>query len=84
MWEAHGASEIASTHIWDDLPNQDSFGVEFVGGAMICVVSDGAGSCKYADEGSKFAAVFTVDFLRKLLEEAFDFSDEAGFAKKIR
>jgi serine/threonine protein phosphatase PrpC len=57
--------------------------VERLKNAAICVISDGAGSCEYADEGSKFAVEFAADFLRKLFEDGFDFSDKTNFAQKL-
>lgn len=49
----YGISKIGPGHIRENLPNQDSFFVKNFGSYSLLVVSDGMGSKKHADIGSK-------------------------------
>ena len=58
-------TDIGSNHRVLCLPNQDYAGFQCIDQDFVIAVSDGVGSCKKADEGSKFA----VDAVMKLFIE---------------
>ena len=59
-WRIATATAPGSSHLRDDLPNQDAVAyrvVEFgIGEVVIAAVADGAGSASRSDEGSRIAA----------------------------
>lgn len=59
------ASDIGSNHEKLGQPNQDAVAYCYTGGDFVLSVSDGVGSCKKAELGSRFA----VDSCLKLFEE---------------
>jgi hypothetical protein len=83
MWILYGVSEAGNKHRIASVPNQDHFRIQKEGDNIICVVSDGAWSCAYAEEAAAFAVDFSVDFLRKRIEERFNFSDATMFAQML-
>lgn len=60
----YGVSKIGPGHIRTNLPNQDSFFVKNFGSYSLLVVSDGMGSKKYADIGSKATCMAVYKTLR--------------------
>lgn len=61
----YGFSARGPAHIRHNLPNQDSFLVKKFGSFSLLVVSDGMGSKKYADIGSKAVCRAVYKVLRK-------------------
>ncbi|WP_446787117.1 protein phosphatase 2C domain-containing protein [Macellibacteroides fermentans] len=55
-------SDIGSNHRILCMPNQDAIGFNYIGEDFVIVVSDGVGSCKEADIGSKYV----VDAVKQL------------------
>jgi hypothetical protein len=69
MWKSVVKSVRGSAHFTNGLPCQDSSGIESVGDALICALSDGAGSAKYADEGSQLIVAEALDYFRIVLRD---------------
>lgn len=61
----YGFSARGPAHIRHNLPNQDSFFAKNFGSFSLLVISDGMGSKKYADVGSKAACRAVYNVLRK-------------------
>ncbi len=55
-WNINQASCIGKSHIDNNLPNQDAYVIKQDDnlGIKVCVVCDGAGSAKYAHDGSRY------------------------------
>ncbi len=72
-WTLRGGSVIGPGHIADRLPNQDTILMRAHKGGFISVVSDGMGSRRHADLGSRAAckAVYQV-----IKESSFDIASE--------
>lgn len=72
-WTLRGCSVIGPGHIADRLPNQDAILMRAHNGGFISVVSDGMGSRKYSDLGSRAVckAVYQVT-----KESSFDIASE--------
>ena len=72
-WMLRGCSVIGPGHIADRLPNQDAILMRAYNGKFISVVSDGMGSRKHADLGSRAVckAVYQVT-----KESSFDIASE--------
>lgn len=69
-WAAVGASVIGSGHISSGLPCQDNNGYCDLGNRWgISVVSDGAGSAKHSNVGSKIVVDQALDYFKKVVEE---------------
>jgi hypothetical protein len=71
IWETAHASAVGAGHLKTGTPCQDSSVVEVSddGTWVVVVVSDGAGSAKRSEEGSKYTAAFFSQELLKLVEE---------------
>ena len=72
MWRAVCASVRGTSHVANGLPCQDSCRIEPFdshSGIYLCALSDGAGSAKYADVGSRFLVDEALAFLRARLIE---------------
>lgn len=103
-WKAIACSEIGTSHQKLELPCQDYVGfirlnnggeISDNGDIVIGAVSDGAGSCKYSDVGSKLAVETTLEFLQPWLKwlkekqkdsspEILKESAKKAFAKTLR
>ena len=63
-WRIATATAPGSSHLRDDLPNQDSVAYRLIevgdGGVVVIAVADGAGSAARSDEGSQIAASAAV------------------------
>jgi hypothetical protein len=66
-WTFAFASVIGNSHISEEIPCQDNCKVEEFNGFTIAVVSDGAGSYKHSQTGSKFVAEFSIIYFRELV-----------------
>jgi hypothetical protein len=67
MWKFVAKSVRGSAHFINGLPCQDAWAIKEVSGVLICALSDGAGSAKFADEGSKFIVNGTLNFFEHIL-----------------
>jgi len=68
-WIVTAASQIGTSHIDSNIPCQDSFTVEQNKNWLAIVVSDGAGTAKFADKGSQFVSKFFAKALISLSNE---------------
>lgn len=69
-WAVVGTSVIGNSHISMKLPCQDNCKYESLGdGWGIAVISDGAGSAKRSEIGSKIVVERVVEHLKKLIEK---------------
>ncbi len=64
-WKSFGASLIGPMHIKNNIPNQDSFLIKKKFWGNILVVSDGLGSKKHSDVGSKAICNAIVEVAKK-------------------
>jgi hypothetical protein len=71
IWETAHASAVGAGHLKTGTPCQDSSVVEISadGAWVVVVVSDGAGSAKRSEEGSRYTAAFFSQELLKLVKE---------------
>lgn len=78
-WRAVSATRRGSTHVRDDLPNQDAHVVEEVGDAVIMAVADGHGHQQHfrSEVGSALAAGTAAHLLREALP-SYTSAVEAG------
>ena len=93
MWKSVVKSVRGSAHLINGLPCQDAGAIKEVGGALICALSDGAGSAKFADEGSNTIVNEALNFFGILLQEhpqpgdlisEFDESDGSRLVEQIQ
>lgn len=69
-WSVIGSSVIGNSHISMNLPCQDNCKYEYIGeGWGIAVTSDGAGSAKRSEIGSKIVVERTIVHFKQLIEE---------------
>ena len=69
-WSVIGTSVIGNSHISMNLPCQDNCKYEYIGdGWGIAVTSDGAGSAKRSEIGSKIVVERAIVHFKKLIEE---------------
>lgn len=69
-WSVIGSSVIGNSHISMNLPCQDNCKYEYIGeGWGIAVTSDGAGSAKRSEIGSKIVAERAIVHFKQLIEE---------------
>jgi len=69
MWKHVSASVRGSAHFTNGLPCQDASSSLQVGATIIYAISDGAGSARFADEGSVLIVDQAIAFFARLLEE---------------
>jgi len=71
IWETAHASAVGAGHLKTGTPCQDHSVVEISadGAWVVVVVSDGAGSAKRSEEGSRYTAAFFSQELLKLVKE---------------
>lgn len=73
IWRVVGASVVGISHVTEGLPCQDAHATRTVNGKWVIIaVSDGAGSAKHSDVGSKLAARTAVNTVAKRLSQAID------------
>ncbi len=72
-WTLRGCSVIGPGHIADRLPNQDSILMRAHNGGFISVVSDGMGSRKHSDLGSRAVCKAVYQVTKK---SSFDIASE--------
>ena len=68
-WVTTGVSIKGKSHTETNLPCQDSFDIQKRDNWVVAVVSDGAGTAKYADKGSEFVSEFFSNSLISLSKE---------------
>jgi hypothetical protein len=77
-WKIISASVAGTLHRARELPCQDSYAFRVfetnAGEILTIAVSDGAGSAKFADTGSRFACDFFISAVTSLLENGGKFS----------
>jgi hypothetical protein len=81
IWKVIGQSVIGSSHIQSDKTCEDAVYHELVDlhngeQALICFVSDGAGSAKYAARASETAVTQSAAIIRDLLINGADLNDQ--------
>jgi hypothetical protein len=72
FWKFVNVSVRGSAHVTNGLPCQDWSAARLVGvknDILICAISDGAGSAKFADEASRFIAEKAADHFVKQLND---------------
>jgi len=82
MWRVAGASVKGVSHEINGLPCQDAIAIESIKGGetVICALSDGAGSAKYAEEASKIQTSEALKYFNALL---IDHPDPAELIKEL-
>lgn len=75
-------SDIGSNHRMNCMPNQDSVGYKCVGDDFVMVISDGVGSCKEAETGSKCVVDATIRLFLEM-EESSRFSVNHEMAEAL-
>jgi Protein phosphatase 2C len=80
IWKVIGQSVIGSSHIQSDKTCEDAVHYEIVNliedEALICFVSDGAGSAKYAARASETAVTQGVTILRELISNGVEIDEQ--------
>jgi hypothetical protein len=70
QWISTYASVQGASHIMDSIPCQDTSVVRKLDfGWNVAVVSDGAGSCKHSEDGSKYLCSYGIDSLSERLQQ---------------
>jgi hypothetical protein len=69
MWQAIAASVKGESHIKASLPCQDRNGYEITEKYFVAVVSDGLGSERHSDIGSKVVVESALGFIKNVLQE---------------
>lgn len=68
-WTVIGASVQGNGHISSEMPCQDHSAYEYLGkGWGIAISSDGAGSAKHSDVGSRITVARTMHYLKTIIE----------------
>lgn len=86
LWKHVQVSVCGAAHLRNGLPCQDANGFLEVPGALVCALSDGAGSARRADRGSELAVEAAMDhflqlFLRQGVSQTIDsLQVESGLA----
>ena len=75
-------SDVGTTHQTQNLPNQDSADFREADGDFVLAVSDGVGSCKYADRGSKAVIDSCINTFNTIKAHALNF-DSRQIAQNI-
>jgi hypothetical protein len=75
MWRTTGASVTGTSHYSNQVPCQDSFSYKCLENRLLVAVSDGAGSAKFSDQGSKYI----VDRLTELASQHENWGDFSAF-----
>jgi hypothetical protein len=69
-WRYFGCSVRGSSHARDELPCQDySLLAEFEGGELLAIVSDGAGSARFSDTGSRLVCATIQEEVTSFLRD---------------
>jgi len=80
IWKVIGQSVIGSSHIQSDKTCEDAVHYEIIelvdDEALICFVSDGAGSAKYAARASETAVTQSVAILRELVSNVVEVDEQ--------
>jgi hypothetical protein len=81
IWKVIGQSVIGSSHIQNDKTCEDAVYHELVDlgngeEVLICFVSDGAGSAKYAARASEIAVTQGVSILRELVSSGIEINEQ--------
>lgn len=97
MWKCAKLSVRGSAHLTNGLPCQDSTTALLKGEQAdciaVCAISDGAGSAKYADEGSSLAAESAISYFGRQLADHpcpgqlvadYDVSDAWSLVSEVR
>ena len=86
MWIYTGQSVIGTSHRKGDIPCQDFHKIEILDDYLIAVISDGAGSAKYADTASRLIAEDAVYIIKDWLSnsEISVFTDKEGWTGKVK
>jgi serine/threonine protein phosphatase PrpC len=73
---------IGTSHRLNGLPCQDAWGCREVGELLIVAISDGAGSAKYAERGSRLAVDHAIDYFVGQFSEGSDLVVDLGLLGK--
>lgn len=68
-WQGFAASAIGKAHIDSGLPNQDAIFLQHEPDYTVAVVSDGAGSARFSQQGSQYFSQAVGELLLKLAVE---------------
>ncbi len=73
IWKSIGRSSIGTSHIQSGKNCEDAISYKIINHndseIMLCIVSDGAGSAKYAEQGSQLVTKESIEYLSKILLE---------------
>lgn len=70
MWRFAAAKAIGTSHIQAQLPCQDEFVCELIGGkSLIVALADGAGSAAFAKRGAELAVQTTISHVKQAIAE---------------
>jgi len=76
QWTGWGVSEIGPSHVINKLPNQDSWAYkQYIWGEVI-VISDGIGSHKHSDIGSKMVCESVIEATKIFVSNTINFNTE--------
>ena len=65
-------TETGENHIKMGVPNQDAVGFDFMNDDFVLAVSDGVGSCKKSEYGSRMAVSICIDLFKEVNEEKIE------------
>lgn len=73
---AWGASRRGRSHVNDDIPRQDSFGIRAIPDGLVAAVADGVGSTEFAERASEAAVAACMEFNWFAPRSEDDWNDE--------
>ena len=83
-WKCIGAKSIGTSHIQNKKACEDAYSFQIVNYAsqdvLIAIISDGAGSAKYAEQASKLVTIEGVQYLKKLLDENHEINSSSIYS----
>lgn len=77
-------SEVGFTHLRNSQRNQDSSGFYYIDDDFVIIVSDGVGTCKNAELGSRFAVETCLKVFREMVENQLMQENEIIIEKIIQ
>lgn len=77
---AWGASRRGRSHVKNNTPRQDSFGISAIHGGLVAIVADGVGSTKFAEKASEEAAAACTGFDWRTPRSEEEWHDEIKMA----
>lgn len=69
-WKHAVIGATGTSHISTGTPCQDAWGSRIFGKILVCAISDGAGSARYSDRGSKIIVAAALEFFATMFAEA--------------